>query len=46
VHGAPAVAITGNVFIDPTKLPSPRRGLVGGITDWDMLNTVIPWTSA
>jgi len=43
--GVPAVAITSNVFIDPTNLPG-RTGNVGGIADWDMLNTVIPWTSA
>lgn len=39
--GVPAVAITGNVFIDPTHLLPPRPGQAG----WDTLNTVINWTS-
>ena len=37
----PAVAITGNVFIDPTHLLPPRPGPA----DWDTLNTVINWIS-
>jgi len=42
--GVPAVAITGNVFVDPTKLP-PRQNIpaaaAAGLGDWDLLNTVI-----
>jgi pSer/pThr/pTyr-binding forkhead associated (FHA) protein len=44
-YGAPAVAITGNVFIDPTKLPArqniPAAAAAAGLGDWDLLNTVI-----
>jgi hypothetical protein len=41
LYDAPAVAITGNVFIDPTCLLPPCPGPA----DWDTLNTVINWTS-
>ena len=45
--GNPAVAITGNVFVDPTVLPTPRQNIstaaaAAGLGDWDVLNTVIP----
>jgi hypothetical protein len=45
-YGVPAVAITGNVFIDPTKLPTPRQNIpaaaaTAGLGDWDLLNTVV-----
>ena len=43
--GVPAVAITGNVFVDPTKLPPrqniPAAAAAAGLGDWDLLNTVI-----
>jgi len=47
--GVPAVAVTGNVFIDPTKfLPTlrqniPPRAAALGLADWDLLNTVIDY---
>jgi pSer/pThr/pTyr-binding forkhead associated (FHA) protein len=44
-YGVPAGAITGNVFIDPTKLPArqniPAAAAAAGLGDWDLLNTVI-----
>jgi hypothetical protein len=41
--GAPAVAITGNVFIDPTNLPGRPNTIPSALADWDVLNTVIPF---
>ena len=41
LYDAPAVAVTGNVFIDPTCLLPPCPGPAYG----DTLNTVINWTS-
>ena len=44
-YGAPAAAITGNVFIDPTDLPSRQNisqaAAAAGLDDWDTLNTVL-----
>ena len=43
--GVPAVAITGNVFIDPTGLPARQNistaAAVAGLGKWELLNTVI-----
>jgi FHA domain-containing protein len=36
----PAVAITGNVFIAPPRLPK-RENVPPSLDDWDLLNTVI-----
>jgi hypothetical protein len=38
----PAVAITGNVFIDDTRLPARPSALPADLQDWDVLNTVVP----
>jgi hypothetical protein len=41
--GVPAVAITGNVFIDPTRLPPRPQTVPAVLADWDVLNTVISY---
>jgi Family of unknown function (DUF6519)/IPT/TIG domain len=41
--GAPAVAITGNVFIDPTVVPARPDTIPAPVTDWNVLNTVIAY---
>ncbi len=45
--GVPAVAITGNVFIDPTGLPARQNistaAAVAGLGKWELLNTVIDY---
>ena len=38
----PAVAVTGNVFISPPRLPR-RHGVPRAFDSWDPLNTVIPY---
>jgi Family of unknown function (DUF6519) len=38
----PAVAVTGNVFIDPPRLPR-RHDVPRAFDSWDPLNTVIPY---
>ena len=47
--GVPAVAVTGNVFIDPTKLPARQNiaaaAAAAGLGDWDLLNTVIGYVA-
>jgi hypothetical protein len=42
VAGVPAVAVTGNVFVDPPNLP-PRPGLPAPLDDWRTFNTVISY---
>ena len=37
----PAVAITGNIFVRPTRLPG-RVDVPQNLENWDLLNTVIP----
>ena len=37
----PAVAVTGNVFIGPPRLPK-RHDVPRAFDSWDPLNTVIP----
>jgi hypothetical protein len=39
--GVPAVAVTGNVFVDPTSLPARPTTIPSPLGDWDVLNTVI-----
>jgi hypothetical protein len=39
--GIPAIAITGNVFIDPTALPPRPATLPADLTNWEVLNTVV-----
>jgi Family of unknown function (DUF6519)/IPT/TIG domain len=41
VAGVPAVAVTGNVFVNPTNLPARPAGTPAPLGDWDVLNTVI-----
>ena len=42
VAAVPAVAVTGNVFVDPTNLPArPAATIPSPLGDWDMFNTVI-----
>ncbi|HTW99299.1 MAG TPA: hypothetical protein VMD59_11010, partial [Acidimicrobiales bacterium] len=41
--GAAAIAVTGNVFVDPTLLPPRPSSLPAGLTDWDVLNTVVSY---
>jgi hypothetical protein len=41
--GAAAVAITGNVFIDPTIVPSRPDTIPAPLSDWNVLNTVISY---
>ncbi len=41
VAGVAAVAVTGNVFIDPTSLPPRPATIPAALADWDVLNTVI-----
>ena len=43
--GVPAVAITGNVFIDPTRLPARPATIPQPLGDWDVLNTVIDYVA-
>ncbi len=43
--GAPAAAITGNVFIDPTLLPPRPPTVPSVLADWDVLNTVIAYVA-
>jgi Family of unknown function (DUF6519)/IPT/TIG domain len=43
--GGAAVAVTGNVFIDGTLLPT-RVGIQADLTDWDVLNTVTLYGSS
>lgn len=43
--GIPAVAITGNVFIDPTRLPARPATIPQVLADWDVLNTVIDYVA-
>jgi hypothetical protein len=43
--GGAAVAVTGNVFIDGTLLPT-RVGIPADLTDWDVLNTVTLYGSS
>ncbi len=38
-----AVAVTGNVFIDPTLLPARPATIPSPLGDWDYLNTVIDY---
>ena len=38
-----AVAVTGNVFIDPTSLPPRPATIPPALADWDVLNTVISY---
>jgi hypothetical protein len=38
-----AVAVTGNVFIDPTLLPTRPATIPSPLGDWDYLNTVIDY---
>ena len=38
----PAVAVTGNVFICPPRLPR-RQHVPAAFDSWDPLNTVIPY---
>lgn len=39
--GVPAVAVTGNVFVNPTLLPArPGSTLTAPLNDWDTFNTV------
>jgi hypothetical protein len=42
-YGVPAIAITGNVFIDETKLPPRPATLPADLRNWDVLNTVIDY---
>jgi hypothetical protein len=44
-YGAPTIAVTGNVFIDPTILPPRPSTLPPALTDWDVLNTVIDYVA-
>jgi hypothetical protein len=37
-----AVAVTGNVFISPPRLPG-RQHVPAAFDSWDPLNTVIPY---
>ena len=41
--GVAAVAITGNVFIDPTSLPPRPATIPAALADWNVLNTVISY---
>ena len=41
VANVAAVAVTGNVFIDPTSLPPRPAAIPSPLADWDVLNTVI-----
>ena len=45
--GVPAVAITGNVFIDPTSLPARKNistaAAAAVLGNWNLLNTVIDY---
>ena len=43
VAGVPAVAVTGNVFVDPTSLPARPAAIPAPLGDWDVLNTVISY---
>jgi hypothetical protein len=43
VAGVNAVAVTGNVFIDPTSLPPRPAAIPAALADWDVLNTVISY---
>jgi hypothetical protein len=40
--GSP-VAITGNVFVDPTLLPPRPASIAAVLRDWDVLNTVLDY---
>jgi len=40
-YGVPAIAVTGNVFIDPTSLPARPSTIPSDLVTWDVLNTVI-----
>jgi hypothetical protein len=44
-YGVPAIAVTGNVFIDQTMLPPRPSALPPALTNWDVLNTVIPYVA-
>ena len=46
VAGVAAVAITGNVFIDPTSLPPRPATIPSALANWDVLNTVISYGPA
>jgi hypothetical protein len=43
VANVPAVAVTGNVFIDPTSLPPRPAAIPALLGAWDVLNTVISY---
>ena len=43
VAGVPAVAVTGNVFVDPTNLPARPGAASSPLSSWDVLNTVISY---
>ena len=45
LNGVPAMAITGNVFIDPTNLPPRPAGIPVDLQDWNVLNTVITYVA-
>lgn len=42
-YGVPAIAVTGNVFIDPTLLPDRPSTLPADLVFWDVLNTVVAY---
>ena len=44
VPGVAAVAVTGNVFVDPSSLPPRPATLPPALADWDVLNTVIGYS--
>jgi uncharacterized protein DUF6519/IPT/TIG domain-containing protein len=43
VAGLPAVAVTGNVFVDPPNLPARPGAIPSPLGAWDVLNTVISY---
>lgn len=43
VAGVPAVAVTGNVFVDPTNLPARPAAIPSPLGDWNVFNTVISY---
>ncbi len=43
--GDPAIAITGNVFIDPTILPPRPSSIPAPLNQWNILNTVIAYVA-
>jgi hypothetical protein len=45
LNGVPAMAITGNVFIDPTDLPPRPAGIPVDLQNWNVLNTVITYVA-